>query len=276
MNTPIITIIGCGNMGASLIGGLIKNGHPADKLWVTDSSPSKLEQIAEQWGVQTSPDNVSAIQNATIVMFAVKPQILHSIATELATDIQEKKPLVISIAAGIRESSLSQWLGKEIAIIRSMPNTPALIGCGATALYANKHVSDEQRENAQRILGAVGLVVWVDDEKLMDTITALSGSGPAYFFLIMDMLQNAAQELGLPSDIARVLTLQTALGAARMALESQTPLSELRKQVTSPGGTTEKAIEVLQQSDIQSILHAALTAAKNRSEELALQLAESS
>ncbi len=273
---PTICIIGSGNMGSSLIGGLIANGHPTNKLWVADPSPASLAHIAEKWGVNTTTDNATAIKDANIAIFAVKPNILHTIALELAPYIQEQQTLVISVAAGVRVSSLSAWLGNQIAIIRSMPNTPALIGCGATALYANPHVNAQQLEEAETILRAVGLVVWIEDETLMDAITALSGSGPAYFFFMMEALQQAGESLGLPKDIARILTLQTALGASRMALESKESLSELRKRVTSPGGTTEKALQVLTDSNLQAIFQDAILAAKNRSEELANQLAESS
>jgi pyrroline-5-carboxylate reductase len=272
MKKSTIAIIGGGNMGASLLGGLIADGYPIDHLWVSDPMQEKLTQLKQQFHVNTTTNNAEAVQAATTIIFAVKPQHLATTATDLASVVQTHKPLVISIAAGIRETSLQHWLGGNIAIVRSMPNTPALIGSGASALYANSHVSAEQRNIAESILRAVGLTVWLQDEKLMDVVTALSGSGPAYFFLVMEILQKAAEQLGLPTDIARLLTLQTAFGAARMALESEHTLSELRQHVTSPGGTTEKALNVLEDKDIRHIFTEALKAANHRSEELAEML----
>ena len=186
----------------------------------------------------------------------------------LAEIIQVRKPLILSIAAGIQEASIQHWLGGKIAIVRAMPNTPALIGCGAAALHANAYVSHEQRNMAESILRSTGITIWLSDESLMDAVTALSGSGPAYFFLMMEALQQAAENQGLPTETARLLTLQTALGAARMAIESGKPLDELRQQVTSKGGTTEKAISILEENHIRAIYQQALDAAKKRAEEL--------
>lgn len=264
-----IAMIGSGNMGSSLIGGLISNGHPCNKLWATDTSIEKLEALQKNFNIHITMDNIQAAQSADVIVFAVKPQLFAEVAKGLADVIQTRKPLILSIAAGIRESSIQGWLGHDTAIVRAMPNTPALISCGATALYANHFVSEEQRSIAESILRAVGVVVWLTDEHLMDTVTALSGSGPAYFFLMMEALQSAAEQLGLPNDTARLLTLQTALGAARMAIESGKSLTELRQNVTSPGGTTEKALSVLEQNNIRKIFQLALQAAKQRSEELA-------
>ncbi len=269
MKTATIAILGGGNMGASLIGGLIADHYPAEKIWVADLHEAPLEQLKSQFNVNTTIDNAVAVKTADIVMFAVKPQVLAKVATDLSDIIQERKPLVISIAAGIRENSLQHWLGGNIAIVRSMPNTPALIGCGASALFANQWVSHTQRNEAESILRAVGLVVWLEDEKLMDVVTALSGSGPAYFFLVMEILQNAAEELGLPKDLARLLTLQTAFGSARMALESTESPMDLRKKVTSPGGTTEQALQVFEEANIRRIFADAVSAAQKRAQELA-------
>jgi pyrroline-5-carboxylate reductase len=263
-----ISIIGAGNMGGSLVGGLINDGHPENQLWVSDPSAEKLHHLKQLFHVQTTTDNLQAAQEAEVIIFAVKPALFAQVATELATLVQKRKPLIISIAAGIREASIQQWLGGNMAIVRTMPNTPALIGSGATALYANPYVSAKQHNTAESILRGVGVIAWVTDEALLDIVTALSGSGPAYFFLIMEILQQTAEQMGLSPDTARLLTLQTALGAARMAYESGKPLDELRKNVTSPGGTTEKAIAVLEQSDLRGILQKALAAAKQRSEEL--------
>lgn len=274
MTTPVITVIGAGNMGSNLIGGLIQNGHPSDKLWASDLNEEKLAFLKKEFHIHTTTDNAKAAQHANVVIFAIKPQLFASIAQEVASAIQQQQPLVLSIAAGIREASIEHWLGGERAIVRSMPNTPALLGCGATALFANAQVTPEQRSIAESILRAVGVVVWVPDESMIDTVTALSGSGPAYFFLVMEALQEAAEQLGLPADTARLLTLQTAMGATRMAIESGSSLIELRHHVTSPGGTTEKAISVLEENNIRDLFMKALEAAKLRSEELATILGE--
>jgi len=269
MTSPTIAIIGAGNMGTSLIGGLIASGHPRDHLIAADPSKDKLTYLANTFQIQTTNHNLVAIEQADIVVLAVKPQHIESLIKEIAESVQHKNPLIITIAAGIRIANIENWLGHSLAIVRAMPNTPALIGAGAAALFANAEVTSEQRNAAESILRAVGITVWVDDEALMDTVTALSGSGPAYFFLIMEILQESAEALGLPTDMAKLLTLQTALGASRMAIESGQPVSELRKQVTSPGGTTEKAINTLENQNLRGIFQAALQAAKSRSEELA-------
>lgn len=269
MNTPTIAIIGAGHMGSSLIGGLIKNGHPADKIIATDTSEEKLQHLLESFGIQVTKDNHAAAAIADVIIFAVKPQVFGLVAAPLHDLVQQRKPLVMSIAAGVRASSIEQWLGGHAAVVRVMPNTPALIGVGASALYANEYATDDQRNIAESIMRAVGIAVWLDDEKQMDTVTALSGSGPAYFFLILESLQNAAEELGLPAATAQLLTQQTALGAALMAIDSSHTPAELRQHVTSPGGTTEKAVNVLEEKKIRDIFKQALTAAKQRSEELA-------
>lgn len=274
MTFPIITFIGAGNMGSSLIGGLINNGHPHDKIWAADPSQERLQTLQETFQIHTTNDNTRAVLAADIVILAIKPQVFADVLTPLQPAVNTRKPLIITIAAGVREASIQQHLGEHTAIVRAMPNTPALIACGATALHANSKVTNEQHNQAESILRAVGAVVWVDDEAQMDTVTALSGSGPAYFFLVMEALQQAAIDLGLSADTARLLTLQTALGAAKMAIESGQPLTELRKQVTSPGGTTERGILVLEENNIRHLLKKTLQAAKLRSEELATLLGE--
>jgi len=264
-----IAVIGAGNMGSSLISGLVSQHYPAEQLWASDPSEEKLQFLQKQFAISVTPNNQKAIQKAETIIFAVKPQILKEIALSLAPLIQDKKPLIISIAAGIQEESLQQWLGGQIAIVRSMPNTPSLIGCGAAALYANSFTSPTQRKLAEAILRCVGLTVWLEDEKQMDAVTALSGSGPAYFFLLIEALQQAGQTLGLPEETSRLLALQTAYGAARLALESQENVIKLRQRVTSPGGTTERALEVLEKGKFRDLITQALRAAKKRSEELA-------
>jgi pyrroline-5-carboxylate reductase len=268
-HTPTIAVIGAGNMGHALIGGLLAKNHPPQNLLACDPSLEKLEDIKQKFSIQTFSHNDTAIPQADVIIFAVKPQVMSSVAIAAAKLIQTKKPLIISIAAGIRESNLQQWLGGELAIVRCMPNTPALIGCGASALFANSYTNTSQRDLAEFILGCVGITVWLEDEKQMDAVTALSGSGPAYFFLFMEALQNTGHDLGLPLETARLLTLQTAYGAARLALESHETITELRHHVTSPGGTTEAALEILEKAaPLQKLIAKALQAAQKRSEEL--------
>lgn len=272
MQQRTIAFIGGGNMARSLISGLIADGYGAGRIWVTDPAEAKLAELRDHFSVRTTASNIEAASAADVVVLAVKPQVLKGVAEALAATVQATKPLVISIAAGVRERDIQRWLGGGIAIVRTMPNTPALVQSGAAALYANPAVSDEQHNLAESILRAVGLTVWVKDEALMDTVTALSGSGPAYFFLVMEALEKAAVQLGLPQDTARLLTLQTAFGAAKMALESAEDAATLRAQVTSPGGTTERAIAVLEQNRIREIFEEALRTAHARSQELATLL----
>lgn len=267
-NQTKIAFIGGGNMAASLIGGLIANGHTPESLWASDPNPERLAWLAAQFGTNTYEDNNQAIEQADVVILAVKPQVIAGVVMGLAQAVQRRKPLVISIAAGIREQELGAWLGGEVALVRAMPNTPAMLQAGATALHASELVSPEQAGLAESILRAVGLIQWVPDESMLDTVTALSGSGPAYFFLLMEIMEEIAIELGLPEETARLLTMQTALGAARMALECEDSSAELRKKVTSPGGTTERALKVLEAGDIRRLFGAALTQARDRSREL--------
>jgi pyrroline-5-carboxylate reductase len=268
MNKPTIAVIGAGNMGMSIVGGLIADGYPAEKLWISNPSAEKLDAAKQKFNINTSADNKAAATAADVVILAVKPIILNEVATELSAIIQQKKPLVISVAAGIREHSLQHWLGGNIAIARAMPNTPALIGAGATGLFANSFVSPAQHNLVETILRAVGIVVWLDKEILLDAVTALSGSGPAYYFLFMECMQAAGEKMGIPRDTARLLTLQTAYGATRMALESEETLEHLRKRVTSPKGTTERAIDVFQKENLSGIIYDALKAAQQKGVEL--------
>jgi pyrroline-5-carboxylate reductase len=266
-----LAFIGGGNMTGSLVGGLIADGWKPARIHVSDPDPQQTERLARRFYIPTTANNPEAVNNADAVILAVKPQVIRSVAEELAPVIARGHPLVISIAAGIRETSLREWLGRDTAIVRAMPNTPALVQSGATALYANPAVSEDQRSLAESVLRAVGLVIWVDDEAMMDAVTALSGSGPAYFFLLMEALTSAGSRLGLPEDTARLLALQTAFGAAKMALESTDDAAQLRRRVTSPGGTTERAIGEFQKNNFEGIVLQALQAAADRSRELAIE-----
>lgn len=274
MKDGVIACIGCGNMGRCLIGGLIADRYPPENLRVSDPNASQLELLSRQFAVRAETDNLRAVNGANVVVLAVKPQVMRTVVGEVAEAIRGRYPLVVSIAAGIRTNALSRWLGRDVPIVRAMPNAPALVGSGATALYAVASVSRAQREMAEAIMRAVGLTVWLDDESLMDAITAVSGSGPAYFFLFMELIQNAAVRMGLPMETARLMTLQTAFGAAKMALESSADAATLRAQVTSPGGTTEQALKVFQEGGLHSIVETALKAAQTRSDELARAFGE--
>ncbi|MEJ2393707.1 MAG: pyrroline-5-carboxylate reductase [Candidatus Thiodiazotropha sp.] len=268
MTNNNLTFIGGGNMASSLIGGLIADGYNSRQITVSDPDTEQLARLAARFDIHTETDNNKAIEQAKIVVLAVKPQALEKVARGIAESMTRVRPLVISIAAGIQETALREWLGGEVALVRSMPNTPAMIQSGATGLYAGPGVSDEQRDMAESILRSVGLTRWVDDESLMDAVTAVSGSGPAYFFLVMEAMEAAASEMGLDPESARLLTLQTALGAARMAMESSDSPATLRQKVTSPGGTTEEALKILEEGHLRELFAAALSGAQRRSREL--------
>lgn len=272
MDQPQLCFIGGGNMAASLIGGLIADGYPADRIRVADPDPGRLQALAQRFGVATGTDNAAAGRGAGVVVLAVKPQVMATVARDLGPGLAQDRPLVISIAAGIRTGDLTRWLGAELPLVRCMPNTPALVQSGATALFATAATSEAQRELAESILRAVGLTLWLDDEDLMDAVTALSGSGPAYFFLLMEAMAAAGEKLGLDVEAARLLTLQTAFGAAKMALEAEEGPAELRRRVTSPGGTTERALATFESGGFRELVAAALQAARDRSRELAEQL----
>ena len=272
MKNSRITFIGCGNMGRSLIGGLIANGLSVNSITGTDINAEQRQTAASQFNIEVLEDNRQAIKDTDVVVLAVKPQSMQDTLLAMKVALAQEKPLLISIAAGIQLSHLGQWAGEELAIVRTMPNTPAIIQAGATALCANRHTSETQRDLAEAIMRSVGLAIWLDDETLMDAVTALSGSGPAYYFLIMEVMEKAATQLGLSQEHARILTLQTAFGAAKMALESNQDAQTLRKQVTSPGGTTEQALNVLMDGGIEDLFVDALKAAQKRSAELATSL----
>ena len=259
-------------MASSLIKGLIASGHPPEHIYVSDIDNEKLQILKSNLNINISQNNDQIIHESDVVVLSVKPQTLRSIAVKSASTIQQKKPLVVSIAAGINQDSLAKWLGMNCAIVRCMPNTPALVQTGATALHANINVSETQRDLAENILRSVGLALWVEDENLMDAVTAVSGSGPAYFFLLMEAMEKTAMELGLSEHTARLLIQQTALGAAKIALESARSPEQLRKEVTSPGGTTQQAIATFEEGNFMNLVSDALRAARDRSIEISRQL----
>ena len=259
-------------MASSLIGGLLEDHVAPEQISVADSNEAQRENLAARFSISTSADNQAAATDADVVILCVKPQQLKTVAEELAPTIQQNHSLVVSIAAGIRSEDINKWLGGDTAVVRAMPNTPALVQTGATALFSNENVSTEQRDMAESILRAAGLTLWVTDESQMDAVTALSGSGPAYFFRIMEAIEAAGVENGLTEETAHLLTLQTALGAAKMALESNESVSALREQVTSPGGTTEQGLKAMENHNIDAVFSDVLKAARDRSEELATLL----
>lgn len=270
MTQATLCFIGAGNMASSMIGGLIARDFPADSIIACDINPSALQQLAADFSIRTDTDANRAIANADVVILAVKPQVMKTVCEGLTETAHQ--PLFISIAAGLRATDINLWLGGGHALVRCMPNTPALVGLGASGLYANEQVNSDQKQQAEQIMQATGITVWVQQESQLDAVTAISGSGPAYFFLFIEALENAAKKLGLDADVAATLARQTALGASTMALDAN--VVQLRQQVTSPGGTTERAIAQFQDRDLQGIVSEATEAAHHRSQELAELLAK--
>lgn len=272
MNTPNIAFIGAGNMASSIIGGLIDSGHAPEQISAADPYPPSLEKLREMAPVRVSEDNASAVADADVVILAVKPQVMAEACASIADAVTARGALVISIAAGITIDSMRSRLGPETAIVRCMPNTPALLGCGASGLFANAEVSAEQKAYAADILSAVGVIRWVPTEQALDAVTALSGSGPAYFFLMMEAMIDAAVAQGLERETATELAMQTGLGSARMALENDVDLVELRRRVTSPGGTTQAAVESFEQQGLRTLVTDAMQAAADRADEMAREM----
>lgn len=266
-----ITFIGAGNMASSILGGLISQGYPTDRLTATDTYPPTLEQVAAKFAITTTADNAEAARSAEVILLAVKPQVMEQVCTALRPHLAHQ-PLIISIAAGIDIHSLDTWLGNDLAIVRCMPNTPALVQTGASGLYANERTSAAQQAIANDILAAVSIVEWVAREDLLDAVTAVSGSGPAYFFLFMEAMIDAGVAQGLSRETATQLTLQTALGAAKLASNSDVDVVELRRQVTSPNGTTEQAIRSFEASQLRTTVATAMDACADRSREMAREL----
>ncbi len=262
-----ISFLGGGNMASSIIGGLIEAGFGADSITVSDPNPNSLAGLSERWGLRTTHSNQTAVKQADVVVIAVKPQVLFEVCEDISASLQPNS-LVISIAAGKNSNGIDAALGGEKAIVRCMPNTPALVKQGASVLFANACVTAEQKAIAHTILEAVGYVAWIEDEALMDAVTALSGSGPAYIFLVIEAMIDAGIELGLAPDLAENLALQTALGASQLAEQSEDKVAELRRKVTSPKGTTERAIETFEARHLRDIFKDAMRACALRSKEL--------
>lgn len=264
-----ITFIGGGNMGQALIGGMLKSGWLAENINVIDTDTTActaLEKIYPQCNVYSQTEAVLNI--ADIVVLAVKPEAIKNACEQIAEQCQAKRPLIISVAAGVLTNSIDTWLGGEMPIVRCMPNTPALVQAGTTGLYANAEVSEEQREITQYILNCVGSTLWLDNESLLDAVTAISGSGPAYFFYMIEAMFEVGQILGLDEAQVRQLTIDTALGAAKLIEETSKSPSELRISVTSKGGTTEAAINTLNKGDVKNTIRTAIKNAAKKSQQL--------
>ncbi|QQZ36622.1 pyrroline-5-carboxylate reductase [Pseudomonas sp. Rh2] len=270
MSKTRIAFIGAGNMAASLIGGLRAQGLDASQIRASDPGAETRARVQAEHGIETFEKNAQAIDGADVIVLAVKPQVMKAVCEALSPDLKAGQ-LIVSIAAGITCASLQAWLGPR-PVVRCMPNTPALLRQGVSGLYATQEVSDVQRQQAEQLLSAVGIALWLDEEQQLDAVTAVSGSGPAYFFLLIEAMTDAGEKLGLPRETASKLTLQTALGAAHMAVSSDVDAAELRRRVTSPAGTTEAAIKSFQANGFEAIVEQALEAAAKRSAELAEQL----
>ena len=270
-NKTVIGFIGAGNMAYALIKGLLSDGFEAKNINVSDANPELLEKRSSELGVTVQPDNVSLLTNSDIVVFAVKPQVLSVVCHELKNKASSDQ-LFVSIVAGIKSKDINRWLGGDFALVRTMPNTPALFQSGVTGLYANELVNDLQKKSVNLLLSAVGECFWVNEENLLDAITAISGSGPAYFFLMMQSMKQAAMALGLDEDTADALSIKTSLGASIMATNSGKDSRTLRAEVTSPNGTTQSAIETFQDQNFEGIVAAATRAAYDRARELSQEL----
>jgi len=272
MSNMRIAFIGAGNMASSLIGGLLAKGLDAAQIRASDPGAETRARVSAEHGIELFADNAQAVQDADVIVIAVKPQVMKAVCQDLRAHL-EPHQLLISIAAGITCTSLQNRLGNQ-PLVRCMPNTPALLGKGVSGLFATAAVTAEQRQQAEDLLSAVGIAVWVDTEAQIDAVTAVSGSGPAYFFLLIEAMADAGVKLGLPREVAKQLAEQTALGAAHMAVASDVDAAELRRRVTSPAGTTEAAIKSFQADGFAASVEKALSAAAHRSAEMAEQLGQ--
>jgi pyrroline-5-carboxylate reductase len=271
MSNKQLVILGGGNMGRALIGGMLRRGTRPEHITVGESSQAARETLSADFGIHATADNAAAAGTAAVIVVAVKPQVAGAVLTPLQPTLQRTRPLVISIAAGIRVSALESWCGSGVPVVRAMPNRPALVGAGATGLFAPASVAGTQREAAERVMQAVGEVIWVAAEDDLDVVTALSGSGPAYFFLLAELLTQGAIDLGLEPAAARRLAIATLHGAGQLAHAGDGDLARMRAEVTSKGGTTEAAVKSFEAADLRGIVARALEAATRRGREMAAQ-----
>ncbi|MDX1516442.1 MAG: pyrroline-5-carboxylate reductase [Woeseiaceae bacterium] len=269
MTQSRIGFIGGGNMARAIAAGMLDSGVAAGGLLIADPDADARRRLADALpGVTVTSDNDAVVRASDCVVLAVKPQVMPEVCDALSAVVQPHKPLIVSIAAGVRSDDIDRWLGGDLAVVRVMPNQPALLRRGISGLYANARTSAAQLERATGIMAAVGDVVTVDTESDLDAVTAVSGSGPAYFFVLIDALRQSAVDLGLDPAAARRLAVETARGAAELALHEKAGLDELIARVRSPGGTTEAALEVLDRENVRAIFSRAITAARDRSAEL--------
>ncbi|MCY4044780.1 MAG: pyrroline-5-carboxylate reductase [Cellvibrionales bacterium] len=272
MNQPTIGFIGSGNMAQAIMGGLLKSDIPASNILGSARTEATLNKLKSTFGIQTTLNNIEVVQQSDVVFFAVKPDQLLAVCDEISEAVADKQPLLISVAAGVTEASLAKHLPTGVKIVRCMPNTPAMLQVGASGLFANKAVNNDDKQLAERLLQAVGITVWVDDEALIHAVTAVSGSGPAYFFRFIEAMATAGREQGLDESTSMQLTIQTALGAAIMASRSDKTPTELREGVTSKGGTTAAALKVFNENGLEKMVSDAMLACSERSQELAKEM----
>ena len=268
----MVFIGGAGNMAGAVIGGLVASGYPAAHIVATGRNEQKLREFAARTGVQTSTDNAAAVAAADVLVLSVKPQMMKALCVELAPIVSERRPLVITLAAGIPLAAYQRWLGAGVPIVRAMPNTPALVGTGVTGLFAGEGVSEAQKKIATAMAEAVGIALWVDEESGIDQVIAVSGSGPAYYFQFMESMIDAAEKAGMPRADAERLTLQTALGAAKLAVASDVDVAQLKRNVMSPNGTTERAVKRFQDGGLPQLVEQAMRDCAARAAEMAKEL----
>lgn len=271
--TTTLGFLGAGNMAGAIIHGLLDSGFAAQDLIICDRNADKLTPFADQ-GAQTTQNADELFRHADAIVLAVKPQVLKTVIVPLAELAQQRKPLILSVVAAIPATSIEAWLGGELPIIRTMPNTPSLVQAGATGLFANERVTDEQKTFAESVFNSIGRYAWVEQEDQLHAVTATAGSAPAYFFQFAESMQKVALDLGLNDEQARTLIGQTMLGAAKMILDTDTGIEQMRKNVCSPNGTTERAILSFQDDDIDAVVRRAMTACIDRSVELSRELGD--
>ncbi|WP_255874857.1 pyrroline-5-carboxylate reductase [Microbulbifer elongatus] len=268
----MVFIGGAGNMAGAVIGGMVASGYPADNIVATGRDEQKLKDFCKRTGVHGSTDNLAAIEEADVVVLSVKPQGMKAMCESLAEKVSARKPLVITLAAGIPLAAYQRWLGAGVPIVRAMPNTPALVGTGVTGLYAGDGVTDEHKSVATQMADAVGIALWVEQESGIDQVIAVSGSGPAYYFQFMESMIDAAEKAGMDRADAERLTLQTALGAAKLAVAADVDVAQLKRNVMSPNGTTERAIKRFQEGGLPQLVEQAMGDCAARAAEMANEL----
>ena len=266
-----LSVLGAGNMGRALIGGLLRCGMRPEQIAVGESQEAARATLSRELGIAATTDNAAAIRKANLVVLAVKPQDAGTVLAPLAAELQQRRTVVLSVAAGVRIQALQSWCGASVPVIRAMPNRPALVGAGATGLFAPPQVDASHRAMAAQVMQSVGQVVWVATEEALDVVTALSGSGPAYFFLLAEAMTRAGVDLGLPEETARRLSIATLHGAGLLAQSGEGDLARLRAEVTSKGGTTEAALRTLQAGGFDDLIARAVETATRRGRELAAQ-----